>query len=111
MKHRNLLLPVLTLLSCNTVPQTIGQLHSVDTSPKEMPLSGLSPPKDGQDIPSMASNALGHRYQQIPLGVDEYAVAPHNLQLEQVHIYVRHGAFLFTIKSHRTYQLIFGFMH
>lgn len=56
-----------------------------------MPLGGMSPPKDGQVVPSMA---LGYRYPQMPLEVDGYAVAPNNLQLEQVHIYVRHGAFL-----------------
>ena len=107
MKHGNLLLPFLTLLIGNTVcSQTLEQLHSVDTSPKEMPLSGMSPPKDEQDVPSMTSKA-GH---QIPLEVDDYAVAPPNLQLEQVHIYVRHGGFILTLLK-VIHQFIFGFMH
>ena len=96
MKHRSLLLP-LTLLTCqcNTVFSQNLEFHSVNTTPTEMPLGGImSPPKDGQVVPSMASKAPRYRYPQIPLEVDGYAVAPHNLQLEQVHIYVRHGAFL-----------------
>ncbi|KAF8801095.1 phosphoglycerate mutase-like protein [Phlegmacium glaucopus] len=30
-------------------------------------------------------------YPQVPLAVDRYPIAPNNLELEQVHIYVRHG--------------------
>ena len=91
MKHRNLLLPFLTLLSCNNVFSQILELHT----PTEMQLGGImSLPKDGQVVSSMASKDLKYRYPQLPLEVDGYAVAPRNLQLEQVHIYVRHGAFL-----------------
>ena len=88
---RSLLLPFLTLLSCNTV---FSQFRSVNTTPTKMPLGGMSPPKDGQVVPSMASKAFGYRYPQMPLEVDGYAAAPYNLQLEQVHIYVRHGTLL-----------------
>jgi hypothetical protein len=28
---------------------------------------------------------------QVPLDVDQYPVAPHGLELEQVHVFVRHG--------------------
>jgi hypothetical protein len=96
MKHRSLFLPFITLLSCNTVFSRNLEHHSLNTTPTEIPLGGMtrSPPKDGQVVPSMASKALGYRYPQMPLDVDGYAVAPHNIQLEQVHIYVRHGAFL-----------------
>lgn len=89
MKHRSLLLSFLALLSCITVFSQILELHSVNTTPTTMPLGGMSPPKDGQVVPSTASKAP-----QMPLEVDGYPVAPPNLQLEQVHIYVRHGAFL-----------------
>ena len=91
MKHRSLLLLFLTLLSCITVFSQNIELHSVTVSVSTTPTE-MSPPKDGQVVPSMA--APGYRYPQMPLEVDGYAVAPHNLQLEQVHIYVRHGAFL-----------------
>ena len=94
--HRSLLLLFLTLLSCITVFSKHLELHSVTISVNTTPTE-MSPPKDGQVVPSesMASKAaLGYRYPQMPLEVDGYAVAPHNLQLEQVHIYVRHGAFL-----------------
>lgn len=96
MKHLSLLLPFLTLLSCNTIFSRNLEYHSVNATPTEMPLGGMTPPKDGQVVSSMASEskALGYRYPQMPFEVDGYAVAPHNLQLEQVHIYVRHGAFL-----------------
>ncbi|KAH9477792.1 putative acid phosphatase SPBC4.06 [Psilocybe cubensis] len=33
----------------------------------------------------------GYRYPQVPLEVDNYPVGPEGLQLEQVHVYVRHG--------------------
>lgn len=33
----------------------------------------------------------GFRYPQVPLEVDNYPVGPEGLQLEQVHVYVRHG--------------------
>jgi hypothetical protein len=100
MKHRSLLLLFLTLLSCITVFSQNLELHSVTVSVNTTPTE-MSSPKDGQVVPSMASKAaLGYRYPQMPLEVDGYAVAPHNLQLEQVHIYVRHGAFLI-IKSLR----------
>lgn len=59
-----------------------------------MPLGAMSPPKDRQVTPSMAPKAPRYQYPQVPLDVDGYAIAPENLQLEQVHIYVRHGAFL-----------------
>lgn len=96
MKNRSLLLPFLTLLSCNTFFSRNIEHHSVNATPAETetPLGGVTPPKDGQVVPSMASKALGYRYPQMPLEVDGYEVAPPNLQLEQVHIYVRHGAFL-----------------
>jgi hypothetical protein len=92
----SLLLLFLTLLRCNTVFSQNLELHCVNTTPTEMPLpvGGMSSPKDGQVVPSMASKALAYRYPQMPLEVDGYALAPNNLQLEQVHIYVRHGAFL-----------------
>ena len=35
--------------------------------------------------------AFAYRYPQVPLEVEEYSVAPEPLQLEQVHVYVRHG--------------------
>ena len=94
MQHRSLFLPFLTLLSCNTVFSLDIEHHSVSAALTKMP---LCPPKDGQVPPSMVSKALGsvaYRYPQMPLEVDGYAVVPHDLQLEQVHIYVRHGAFL-----------------
>ena len=96
MKYRSLFLPFLTLLSCNTVFSSNIEHYIVNATPTEMPLGGMNPSnlKDGQVVPSMASKALGYRYPQVPLEVDGYAVAPQNLQLEQVHIYVRHGAFL-----------------
>ncbi len=31
-------------------------------------------------------------YSQVRLNADEYPLAPENLELEQVHVYVRHGA-------------------
>ena len=94
MKHRSLLLLLHALLSCNAVFSQNLEHHSVNATSTEMPLDGMSPPKNGQVVPSMASKALGYRYPQMPLEVDGYSVAPYNLQLEQVHIYVRHGAFL-----------------
>ena len=93
MKHRLGSLLFFTLLSCNAVFSQNLELYSVNTKPTEMPLGGMSPPKDGQVVPSMA---LEYRYPQVPLEVDGYAVAPNNLRLEQVHIYVRHGVFLMT---------------
>ena len=108
MKHRSLFLPFLTLLSCNTAFPRNPEHHSLNATPTEIQLGGMSPSesKDGQVVSSMASKAFGYRYPQVPLEVDGYVVAPHNLQLEQVHIYVRHGAFL-KIKG----QPIFGFIH
>ena len=41
------------------------------------------------------AQSLGIRPPQVPLDVDNYPVAPPDLELEQVHIYVRHG------KSHK----------
>ena len=35
-----------------------------------------------------------YRYPQVPLDVENYPVAPTPLQLEQVHVFVRHGASL-----------------
>lgn len=35
--------------------------------------------------------AFAYQHPQVPLEVDEYPVAPEPLQLEQVHIFVRHG--------------------
>ena len=46
----------------------------------------LGSAKDG------GNKVSGHRYPQIPLEVEGYPVAPDGLQLEQVHVYVRHGA-------------------
>jgi hypothetical protein len=84
---------LVTFLSCNTVySQTLEQFHSVNSTFKAEQQMSLSAPKDGQAVPS--TKALASRYPQMPLEVDGYAVAPDNLQLEQVHIYVRHGAFL-----------------
>ena len=62
---------------------------------QELLMGAVSSSKDGQDVPLVPSNILGYRYPQVPLEVDGYTIAPDNLQLEQVHIYVRHGAFLF----------------
>lgn len=101
MKHGNLLLPFLSLLSYSTVYSQIPeQLYSVEKSLKEISLSGMSPSKDGQDVPSMDFKIPVYRYPQTPLELDGYAVAPPTLQLEQVHIYVRHGAFLLILISH-----------
>ncbi|KAF7323871.1 Acid phosphatase [Mycena kentingensis (nom. inval.)] len=54
--------------------------------PEEMPLS-RSPPV------ATANEAAPYAYRppQVPLDVKGYPVAPHGLQLEQVHVYVRHG--------------------
>ena len=35
----------------------------------------------------------GYRYPQVPLDVENYPIGPDGLELEQVHIYVRHGKF------------------
>ncbi|KAF8999109.1 phosphoglycerate mutase-like protein [Cyathus striatus] len=43
-----------------------------------------------QDTLRNASHHV-YRYPQVPLEVDRYPVAPEGLQLEQVHVYVRHG--------------------
>lgn len=41
-----------------------------------------------------SAKMYGFRYPQVPLEVDNYPVGPDTLQLEQVHVYVRHGAWL-----------------
>ena len=88
-----LLVFLVTFLSCNTVySQTLEQFHSVKAE-QQMPLSA---PKDGQAV--LSTKAFASRYPQMPLEVDGYPVAPDNLQLEQVHIYVRHGAFLLLVQ-------------
>lgn len=48
-----------------------------------------------------------YRYPQVPLDVDGYPIGPEGLELEQVHVYVRHGACLPVMQSYPT--LLFGF--
>lgn len=37
-----------------------------------------------------------YRHPQVPLDVEGYPLAPPGLELEQVHVFVRHGTFLFS---------------
>lgn len=39
----------------------------------------------------ITAKAYAYRYPQAPLDVEAYPVAPDNLELEQVYVYVRHG--------------------
>jgi hypothetical protein len=73
-------------LACSDIPAGIL------TSDATMTIEGLSVGSATTTVTGgqkPASNAL--RPPQVPLDVEEYPVAPHGLELEQVHVFVRHG--------------------
>lgn len=45
----------------------------------------------GRATSNGGNDRLVYRYPQVPLDVENYPVAPNPLQLEQVHVFVRHG--------------------
>jgi acid phosphatase len=88
MSHGILLIFLVTLLrNIYTVYSQTLELHCTHKAEQDMPLDAMNTPKGVPSTP-------GYRYPQVPLEVDGYTLAPDKLQLEQVHIYVRHGAFL-----------------
>jgi hypothetical protein len=55
-----------------------------------MTIGGLSVGSDAASGGQMTTSNT-QRLPQIPLDVEHYHVAPHGLELEQVHVFVRHG--------------------
>lgn len=68
-----------------TVPSSICGPDIVVT-PDMTPASAATLVADGEPGPYL------YRPPQVPLDVDGYPIAPACLELEQVHVYVRHGA-------------------
>jgi hypothetical protein len=77
-------LAILALLGCFVVPASLGAIN--------MTIGGLNVTSAAANKQKMTSNA--QRLPQVPLDVEQYPVAPSGLQLEQVHVFVRHGTSL-----------------
>jgi hypothetical protein len=77
-------LVILTLLGCFVVPASLGAMT--------LTIGGLGVVSAAANGQTTTSNA--QRLPQIPLDVEQYPVAPCGLELEQVHVFVRHGTSL-----------------
>lgn len=55
---------------------------------EDMNMTSILSPMNGQ-------TAVAHGAGTVPLDVEQYPIAPPELELEQVHVYVRHGMFDF----------------
>ncbi|KAF8157020.1 histidine phosphatase superfamily [Crassisporium funariophilum] len=83
---------LVTLFSCNTIcAQNCPELLEICDTPSIIILPGMTNTPSRTGTSQTSSKGSGYRYPQLPLEVDGYAVAPENLELEQVHVYVRHG--------------------
>lgn len=98
----NLLLPVLTLLFVSKLVGTEHLVGSNRISNTENHIEDIDSNTSTYDDDQMTWNtkeataeisakSYGYKFPQVPLDVDGYPVGPDNLQLEQVHVYVRHG--------------------
>jgi acid phosphatase len=93
-----LLSVVLVQLLNTTVAESLESLTPTcdDTIPElsRDRLSGVDmvPGAVGNGTVGVSTKTYEYRYPQLPLDVDGYPIAPEGLKLEQVHIYVRHGA-------------------
>jgi hypothetical protein len=77
-------LVILTLLGCFVVPASLGAMT--------LTIGGLGVASAAANGQTTTSNS--QRLPQIPLDVEQYPVAPCGLELEQVHVFVRHGTSL-----------------
>ncbi|KDR72600.1 hypothetical protein GALMADRAFT_252751 [Galerina marginata CBS 339.88] len=67
-----------------------GDNHAYDAANVSHPTGALG--TDAMPLNLLKDRATdGYRYPQLPLDVDNYPVGPDGLELEQVHVYVRHG--------------------
>jgi len=87
-------LAIVFVLLDTTVPEPLGDLkltRDEDTNPELSPNNGVL--IGVMDAPGIPAKTYEYRYPQVPLDVDGYPIGPEGLKLEQVHVYVRHGAF------------------
>ena len=88
-------LAIIFVLLDTTVPEPIEDLkltRDEDTNPDLSLNNGvLIGMTDGAT--GIPAKTYEYRYPQVPLDVDGYPIGPEGLKLEQVHVYVRHGAF------------------
>lgn len=66
-----------------------GPLHDPTQQLLAPPINTMAGPTTGEST----SNSHIYRPPQVPLDVQQYPVAPAGLELEQVHVYMRHGTF------------------
>ena len=86
------LITSLTLVSLFLVTVFCEQTHCATASICTIPLLNYMPSLMG-----------GFRDPQVPLDVEGYPVAPRGLELEQVHVYVRHGQNTISLQIHVSY--------
>jgi hypothetical protein len=101
-------LSIIFVLLDTAVPESLGGLkltRDEDTNPELCPDSGVLIGMDGAT--GIPAKTYEYRYPQVPLDVDGYPIGSEGLKLEQVHVYVRHGACLQAMQIYPT--SLFGF--
>lgn len=70
---------------------TESSFSSSSSSPVRDSGDGMPFGFSGRATGASEGGGMVYRYPQVPLDVENYPVAPSSLQLEQVHVFVRHG--------------------
>jgi hypothetical protein len=89
-------LAVIFVLLDTAVPESLEGLkltRDKDTNPELCPDSGILIGMVEDGATGIPAKTYKYRYPQVPLDVDGYPIGPDELQLEQVHVYVRHGTY------------------
>jgi hypothetical protein len=103
-------LAVIFVLLDTAVPESLEGLKLIrdeDTNPELCPDSGILIGMMEDGVTGIPAKTYEYRYPQVPLDVDGYPIGPDGLQLEQVHVYVRHGAYPSPVRNLSKFTLRF----
>ena len=89
--HFSLLGLIITLLSLYCQTRVVSKKSDIPEFPAVLSESMYNSGAKESNSNAHLAGAITQRLPQIPLDVEQYPVAPSELELEQVHVFVRHG--------------------
>ena len=89
--HFSLLGLIITLLSLYCQTRVVSKKSDIPEFPAVLSESMYNSGAKESNSNAHLAGVITQRLPQIPLDVEQYPVAPSELELEQVHVFVRHG--------------------